>query len=72
MLLSLRKCDILCAVAYHVAAKGGVTDRKVIADSWRRAPDQSFTELSVLAGMRPQPILRGVFQDALDARAEES
>jgi hypothetical protein len=72
MLLSLRKADILVVVAYYVAAKGRLFDKKKIAEAWRRAPEQSFVELSILAGMKPQPILRGVFQDELDKRAEES
>lgn len=72
MLLSLRKADILVAVAYFVAAKGREFDKRRIADSWRHADDQSFRELSVLAGMRPNIVLRGVMQDELDRRAEET
>ncbi len=67
--LSLRRADILVACAYYVAAKGRVFGRAAIAESWRRASGQSFSELCVLAGMRPEPVLRGVFQDELDGRA---
>lgn len=71
ILLSSRRADILASVALHVAAKGGVRDKAAIADSWRRASDQCFIKLSVIAGIKPDLVLRGILVDELERRVQE-
>jgi len=68
-----RRASLLLAVADSIARSGGVdpiAHARGFADGWSRASQAALNRLSIIAGMRPDPVAQKRFVEELAERAE--
>ncbi len=69
----MTRVQLLLRTADDIARKSKVDPMlhaQGFAEAWRLANPASFRQLAVIAGMKPDPILHGLFLGELDKRAK--